>query len=98
MLWHVDDLAVSHMDEYENTKLISYLMGIYGWRMMVKGNESQLVYHNGWWHGYTAAFYKNPSDETVIIVLSNIYNRNTYRVQAIWDILYGENGDMGFDQ
>ena len=70
----------------------------YGWRMMVKGNESQLVYHNGWWHGYTAAFYKNPSDETVIIVLSNIYNRNTYRVQAIWDILYGENGDMGFDQ
>src|SRR5690606_10657345 len=69
----------------------------YGWKMMVRDNKTQLVYHNGWWHGYTAAFYKNPHDETVIIVLSNIYNRNTYRVQPIWDILYGENGDMGFD-
>jgi CubicO group peptidase (beta-lactamase class C family) len=69
----------------------------YGWRLMERQGEGNLIYHNGWWHGYTAAFYKNPADETVIIVLSNIYNRNTYRVQPVWDILYGKNGDMGFD-
>jgi CubicO group peptidase (beta-lactamase class C family) len=69
----------------------------YGWRLMERPGEGNLIYHNGWWHGYTAAFYKNPEDETVIIVLSNIYNRNTYRVQAVWDILYGSAGDMGFD-
>lgn len=62
----------------------------YGWRMMENSEKGKVVYHNGWWHGYTATFYRNPADETVIIILSNIYNRNTYRIQPVWDILYGK--------
>lgn len=36
VVWHVDDMLASHMDPYENTKLISYLMSIYGRKMTVK--------------------------------------------------------------
>ncbi|MCO5231749.1 MAG: beta-lactamase family protein [Chitinophagales bacterium] len=62
----------------------------YGWRISQNPNFGKIIYHNGWWHGYTAAFARNPKDETVIIVLSNIYNKSTYKTQPVWDILYGE--------
>ena len=64
----------------------------YGWRIMEKPNHVKLIYHNGWWHGYTSTFSRNPADETVIIVLSNIFNKSTYRIQPVWDILYGSKG------
>lgn len=67
----------------------------YGWRMNEHAEAGKLIYHNGWWHGYTAAFSRNPADETVIIVLSNIFNRATYRIQPVWDILYGEGAISG---
>lgn len=28
VVWHVDDQIASHVDAFENTKLVSYLMGI----------------------------------------------------------------------
>lgn len=62
----------------------------YGWRIL-ENPTGPIIYHNGWWHGYTAVFSRNPQDETVIIILSNIFNRATYRIQAVWDILYQEN-------
>lgn len=61
----------------------------YGWRMLDDAEKGKIIYHNGWWHGYTATFSRNPADETVIIVLSNIFNRATYKIQPVWDILYG---------
>lgn len=33
---HVDDLMISQVDPFENTKLITYLMSIYGENMTVK--------------------------------------------------------------
>ena len=35
VIWHVDDLQSSHVDGFENTKLISYLRKIYGPKMSV---------------------------------------------------------------
>ena len=35
VVWHVDDLKVSHVDSFENTKLIHYLSKIYGSKMTV---------------------------------------------------------------
>jgi hypothetical protein len=44
VLWHVDDLIASHVDAYENTKLISYLMGIYGRKMTVnRGKKHRYI-------------------------------------------------------
>lgn len=64
----------------------------YGWRINDDPVKGKMVYHNGWWHGYTAVFYRNPADETVIIILSNMFNKATYKIQPIWDILYGKDG------
>jgi hypothetical protein len=36
VVWHVDDMIASHVDKFKNTKLISYLMGIYGRKMTVR--------------------------------------------------------------
>jgi hypothetical protein len=41
--WHVDDLKVSHMDEFEITKFADYLVGIYG---------DKLTAHHGDVHDY----------------------------------------------
>ena len=43
VLWHVDDLKVSHVDPWDITKLSMYLQGIYG---------SKLVVHRGKVHDY----------------------------------------------
>ena len=69
----------------------------YGWRILEDPIKGRVVFHNGWWHGYTSVFYRNPSDETVIIILSNIFNRATYKIQPVWDILYGNGAMMSDD-
>jgi hypothetical protein len=35
VLWHVDDLMMSHVEPDENTKLLKYLEGIYGDKMTI---------------------------------------------------------------
>jgi CubicO group peptidase (beta-lactamase class C family) len=70
----------------------------YGWRLTQKPEGDWFVYHNGWWHGYNSAFYRNPSDQTTVIVLSNKFNRNVYKVQQVWDILYGTAAGNGLDE
>lgn len=69
----------------------------YGWRLTKKPEGDWFVYHNGWWHGYNSAFYRNPSDQTTVIVLSNKFNRNVYKVQPVWDILYGNTAGSNLD-
>jgi CubicO group peptidase (beta-lactamase class C family) len=59
----------------------------YGWRTIDDGKNPKIIYHNGWWHGYNTLFMRRPSDGTTIIVLSNKYNRSTYKVQGVLEIL-----------
>jgi len=61
----------------------------YGWRLLLQPDSSYLVYHNGWWHGYTSAFYRNIEKDITIIVLSNMLSRTTYKVQEVWDAFLG---------
>ncbi len=61
----------------------------YGWRLLRQPDNTYLVYHNGWWHGYTSAFYRNIQKDITIIVLSNKFSRTTYKVQEIWDAFLG---------
>ncbi|HXC05912.1 MAG TPA: serine hydrolase domain-containing protein, partial [Bacteroidia bacterium] len=62
----------------------------FGWRLTEQPDGSQVIYHNGWWHGYNSVFMRRPKDQTVVIVLCNKYNTNTYHVQGVWEILDGE--------
>ncbi|MBN8695768.1 MAG: beta-lactamase family protein [Bacteroidetes bacterium] len=61
-----------------------------GWRIVDNGKAGKIIYHNGWWHGYSSLFYRRPSDETCIIVLSNKFSRMPYQIQDILTILDGK--------
>jgi CubicO group peptidase (beta-lactamase class C family) len=65
----------------------------YGWRMTLQPDSTYLIYHNGWWHGNNTVFYRNIQDTTSIIILSNKYNRAVYKVQPVFDIIYGLKND-----
>lgn len=59
----------------------------YGWRLIDEGKGNKVVYHNGWWHGYSTLFYRRLSDQTTVILLSNKYNSNIYHIEDILSIL-----------
>ncbi len=52
---------------------------------------TRLIYHNGWWHSFNSVFNRKISDKTTVIILSSHYNQSVYKLQQVWDILYGEN-------
>lgn len=61
-----------------------------GWRMQDQSDGTRLIYHNGWWHSYNSVFSRKISDKTTVIILSNHYNQGVYKIQQVWDILYGD--------
>jgi CubicO group peptidase (beta-lactamase class C family) len=67
----------------------------YGWRMIDDGKNPKIIYHNGWWHGYSTLFMRRPSDQATVIVLSNKFNRSTYHVDGVLKIL--SEGSSGAD-
>jgi hypothetical protein len=65
-----------------------------GWRLMVYPDSTEIVYHNGWWHGNNTVFYRIIKDTTTIIILGNKYNRNIYHaVKPISAIMGHGNGE-----
>jgi CubicO group peptidase (beta-lactamase class C family) len=59
----------------------------YGWRLIDNGKGDKIIYHNGWWHGYATLFYRKPSTESCVIILSNKYNGNIYQIKDILTVL-----------
>jgi CubicO group peptidase (beta-lactamase class C family) len=71
-----------------------------GWHLLVYPDSSEVVYHNGWWHGNTSVFYRFVDDSTTLIILSNRFNKMVYHVQPIWKTLHeasfaGDDGGEG---
>lgn len=60
-----------------------------GWRMQDQPDGTRLIYHNGWWHSYNSVFNRKISDKTTVIILSNHFSQSVYKIQPVWDILYG---------
>jgi CubicO group peptidase (beta-lactamase class C family) len=58
-----------------------------GWRMYTLANDQKIIYHNGWWHGNNATFYRVLPDSLTIIILGNKMNRNIYRVKPLIEAL-----------
>jgi CubicO group peptidase (beta-lactamase class C family) len=54
-----------------------------GWRMYTLPSNKKILYHNGWWHGSNATFYRAISDSVTIIIIGNKFNRNIYRVKPL---------------
>jgi CubicO group peptidase (beta-lactamase class C family) len=62
----------------------------YGFRMHItKDNKPRFIYHGGWWKGYNTMLWVSPDDEAVIIVLGNSYNRSTYDLKELLEVIHG---------
>lgn len=62
----------------------------YGFRMhTLMDNTVKFIYHGGWWKGYNTMLWVMPEDEAVIIVLGNTYNRSTYDLKEILQVIHG---------
>ena len=70
----------------------------YGWRLTDDGKNPKIIYHNGWWHGYNSLFFRRPSDQTTVIVLGNKYNRSTYQIQGVLEILSSNSGAVEMEE
>lgn len=63
----------------------------YGFRLWVNQlQQTEYIYHTGWWKGYNTIMFFNLREDFVIIILSNKYNRNVYNIRDFVDILHGE--------
>jgi CubicO group peptidase (beta-lactamase class C family) len=54
-----------------------------GWRMYLLKKNKKLIYHNGWWHGSNACFYRIVSDGITLITIGNRMNTNIYKVKPL---------------
>lgn len=71
---------------YESKGTRNYGLGI---RLLEWENGKKYFYHNGWWHGNTAAYIKLKDEKTTIICLSNKYTRCTYKIKLL-SSLFGD--------
>jgi CubicO group peptidase (beta-lactamase class C family) len=58
-----------------------------GWRITEHQKDKKDIYHNGWWHGFNTTFFRRPSDEITIIVLSNINNKKAYLINDVLQVI-----------
>jgi CubicO group peptidase (beta-lactamase class C family) len=59
----------------------------YGWRIDTLDDGSKIVYHAGWWRGYSSLFVRRLIDKTAIIVLCNKVNWSFENIGRFMGIL-----------
>lgn len=74
----------AYSDELTGKKTWNYG---YGWRTIDFEDKARAVFHNGWWHGYTSAFYRGITEDVTIVMLCNKFNKGIYNVKPILQIL-----------
>ena len=72
---------------YSNEKRGEHNYGL-GWRLIEKP-EGTIVYHNGWWHGNNAVFYRLIKDTATIIITGNKFNSNIYKASKMSSVFTG---------
>ena len=65
---------------YESKGNRNYALGL---RMFEWEDGKKMFYHNGWWHGNTAAYVKLKDEKATLICISNKYTRATYKIKLI---------------
>ena len=68
------DLASQRENQLKDGTLPQSIYG-YGYRIEESPEHGKLVYHGGLWNGFQNLFLYRPSDNVVIVFLSNLYNK-----------------------
>jgi CubicO group peptidase (beta-lactamase class C family) len=67
----------------------------YGFRLWINAKQqTDYVYHTGWWKGYNTIMFFDPREDFVIILLSNRYSRTVYNIKQLIEIMQGESSTM----
>ncbi len=67
----------------------------YGFRLWVNAKQqTDYVYHTGWWKGYNTIMFFDPREDFVIILLSNRYNRTVYNIKQLIEVMHGGSSTM----
>jgi CubicO group peptidase (beta-lactamase class C family) len=62
----------------------------YGFRLWVNElQQTDYIYHTGWWKGYNTIMFFDLREDFVVILLSNKYNKSIYNIKEIVDVLNG---------
>ncbi|WP_281614127.1 serine hydrolase domain-containing protein [Flammeovirga sp. SubArs3] len=59
----------------------------YGWRLFKTSDKDIVVYHGGWWRGFSTMFVHFPRTEAFLIILSNRVNHSFVNLDAVYDAL-----------
>jgi CubicO group peptidase (beta-lactamase class C family) len=59
----------------------------YGWRIETSNNGDKIVYHAGWWRGYSSLFVRRLADKSVVIILCNKVNTSYEDVDLLMSII-----------
>jgi CubicO group peptidase (beta-lactamase class C family) len=68
----------------------------FGFRLKTKSTNMkkvEYVYHTGWWQGYSTIFWYSPSNDYIIIILSNKHSNCVYDIKMAISILEGGHTD-----
>jgi CubicO group peptidase (beta-lactamase class C family) len=71
------------------------------WRLLMIPNGKKVIYHNGRWHGFNAAFARLTDEKVTIIILGNKYNSRIYSAaRDVYDIFgdYRQTHDRDDDE
>lgn len=61
----------------------------YGFRLWLNDKQqTDYIYHTGWWKGYNTIMFFDLREDFVIILLSNRYNKDVYHIKEVIDILH----------
>lgn len=71
---------------YSNEKVGVKNYGL-GWRLIDNGGAYDLIYHNGWWRGYTNAFCRRQFDNVCVAILCNKYNKSAWSYGGVFDLI-----------
>lgn len=71
----------------------------YGFRLWLNTKQqTDYVYHTGWWKGYNTIMFFDLREDFVIILLSNRYNRDVYFIKDIIEVLHGAEGSTTMEE
>ncbi len=59
-----------------------------GWRLLLYPENKKIIFHNGWWHGNTAAFIRLFDEGVTIIALNNRHSRAAYKAKILANSFY----------
>jgi CubicO group peptidase (beta-lactamase class C family) len=80
---------------FEHPGLRNYGLGFRLWVNNLQ--QTDYIYHTGWWKGYNTILFFDLREDFVIILLSNRYNRSVYNIKGLVDILHGNDNSSNIE-